>query len=70
MQASPLRLLPLLAPLLLLACQAPPPEAYVHGAQAGSGKPVAQAAIGKNSRRTELPYPGWRMSPTWFTRVR
>ncbi len=43
-----LRLVPLLAPLLLLACQKPPADAYVQGAQVG-GKPAAQVSIGKNS---------------------
>lgn len=42
------RLLPLLVPMLLLGCQKPPPDAYVHGAAAG-GKPAAQVSIGKNS---------------------
>jgi CHAT domain-containing protein/tetratricopeptide (TPR) repeat protein len=44
----PFRLLALLAPLLLLACQTPPPDAYVKGGQSAA-KPVAQVAIGKNS---------------------
>jgi tetratricopeptide (TPR) repeat protein len=33
--------------LLTAGCQTPPPDAYVHGANAG--KPVAQVEIGKNS---------------------
>ncbi len=41
------RLLPLLA-MLLFACQAPPPDAYVKGAT-NAAKPVAQVSIGKNS---------------------
>ena len=43
-----LRLLPVLVPLLLLACQRPPDEAYVRGATAAA-KPAAQVSIGKNS---------------------
>lgn len=46
--ANSLRLLPLLAPLLLLACQKPPADAFVQGAQTAS-KPAAQISIGKNS---------------------
>jgi CHAT domain-containing protein len=42
------RLLPLLVPMLLLGCQEPPTDAYVHG-EAGAGKPAAQVSIGKNS---------------------
>jgi CHAT domain-containing protein len=42
------RLLSLLAPLLLLACQTPPPDSYVKAAQS-SAKSTAQVAIGKNS---------------------
>ena len=45
----PLRLLPLLVPLLLLGCDRPSAESYVHSAQAGSSKPIAQVSIGKNS---------------------
>ena len=45
----PLRLLPLLVPLLLLGCDRPSAESYVRGAQAGSSKPIAQVSIGKNS---------------------
>jgi CHAT domain-containing protein/tetratricopeptide (TPR) repeat protein len=45
---TPFRLLPLLASLLLFACQAPPPESYVKGAE-NTAKPAAQVAIGKNS---------------------
>ncbi len=48
-QTIRVRFLSLLAPLLLLACEKPPADAYVHGAQTGSAKPVAQVAIGKNS---------------------
>jgi CHAT domain-containing protein len=43
------RLLPLLIPLLLLACEKPPDDAYVRGAQAVGGKPASQVSIGKNS---------------------
>ena len=43
-----MRLLPTLIALLLLACQAPPPEAYVKGGQA-TAKVSAQLAIGKNA---------------------
>ena len=46
---TPLRLLPLLVPLLLLGCDRPSAESYVHSAQAGSSKPIAQVSIGKNS---------------------
>ena len=35
--------------MLLLGCERPSAESYVHGAQAGSSKPVAQVSIGKNS---------------------
>ncbi len=42
------RFLPLLASLLVFACQAPPPESYVKGAEK-TAKPAAQVAIGKNS---------------------
>src|SRR4051812_8730967 len=46
---NPLRLLPLLAPLLVLACQVPPPEAYTKTTQTSVTKPVAEVSIGKNS---------------------
>jgi CHAT domain-containing protein len=43
------RLLSLLAPLVLLACQTPPPDAYVKGGQGRVAKPAAQVSIGRNS---------------------
>ncbi len=46
---DPIRLLSLLVPLLLLACERPPADSYVHAVQTGSAKQVAQVAIGKNS---------------------
>src|SRR5579871_6251132 len=50
MRAITLRwLLPLLTPLMLLACEKPPADSYVQGAQAVTGKPAAQVSIGKNS---------------------
>lgn len=42
------RLLTLLMPMLSLACQRPPADAYVQGVQAAA-KPAAQVSIGKNS---------------------
>jgi CHAT domain-containing protein/tetratricopeptide (TPR) repeat protein len=42
------RMVPMLVATLLLACQKPPPDAYVHG-DASTGKPAAQVSIGKNS---------------------
>ena len=42
------RMLPMLVAMLLIGCQQPPPDAYVHG-EAGATKPAAQVSIGKNS---------------------
>jgi CHAT domain-containing protein/tetratricopeptide (TPR) repeat protein len=42
------RLLILLVPMLSLACEKPPADAYVQGGQS-AGKPAAQVSIGKNS---------------------
>ncbi len=46
---APLHLLPLLATLLLPACQRPPADAYVRGEQRSAAKAVAQVSIGKNA---------------------
>ncbi len=43
------RVLSLLIPVLLLACEKPPSDAYVQGSQAIGGKPASQVSIGKNS---------------------
>ncbi len=49
MLATAFRLLALLATLLPFGCATPPPDAYVHGAQADGARPAAQLSIGKNS---------------------